>query len=288
MAVYKKQYEDADYEKLCRFLIELNIDKKHMNWNWARLEWSYFHSDADFEQLGKMALWFSGEKIIGAAIYDQYPGEGFCGVLPGFEYLLPELVKHAKAELSDENGIGIAAADDDFALLNALTGCAFIKGEQEEPMLHIQLCKELEYSLPEGFTIKEIQLPMDSYQYQLVLWKGFNHGSNICEFEKTLKEKAHIRPHANTQLRLAISDLDGNFAAHCQCWYLPYTDYAYIEPVCVIPEFRMQGFGKAIVYEALNRCRSLGAKEGFVQSNKAFYHSIGFAAHSNFNFYWAK
>ncbi|SEG38913.1 hypothetical protein SAMN04487934_12219 [Eubacterium ruminantium] len=37
-----KNYTDSDYEALCSFLIALNEnDDRHINWNWARLEWIY-------------------------------------------------------------------------------------------------------------------------------------------------------------------------------------------------------------------------------------------------------
>lgn len=36
---------------------------------------------------------------------------------------------------------------------------------------------------------------------------------------------------------------EGEFAAHCICWYDSRTNYAYVEPVCTIPQCRRMGLG---------------------------------------------
>ena len=74
----------------------------------------------------------------------------------------------------------------------------------------------------------------------------------------------------------------------CGCWYLEGTDYAYVEPVCTIPEYRGKGIGKAVVLEALNRCRQMGAKRAYVILDSEFYKRIGFEQFAHYTFLWKK
>ena len=36
-------YSHPYYQAVCDFLIAVNSEKKHINWNWARWEWMYAH-----------------------------------------------------------------------------------------------------------------------------------------------------------------------------------------------------------------------------------------------------
>lgn len=109
MEVKFRRYEEGDYQLVFEYLIELNKkDKVHINWNWARWEWMYIHQDFDKSLICSIGLWMVDEKVVGAAIYDQYFGEAFCGVLPGFLDILPNIIEYAYENLKDENGLGIA------------------------------------------------------------------------------------------------------------------------------------------------------------------------------------
>ncbi|MDO5138053.1 MAG: GNAT family N-acetyltransferase, partial [Oscillospiraceae bacterium] len=76
-----RHFKNEDYEAVCEFLIELNRNSKdHINWNWARFEWMYEHPEFDKSSIGSIGLWTDSDRIVGAAIYDMYFGEAFCGV----------------------------------------------------------------------------------------------------------------------------------------------------------------------------------------------------------------
>ena len=146
------------------------------------------------------------------------------------------------------------------------------------------LNKPLDYELPSGFAIREIHFPEDNLAYQTVIWKGFGHEDDQAELEKMLDNKV-LPPNRRSELCLAVVDETGEFAAHCTCWYDERMDYAYVEPVCTIPKYRGVGLGKAVVLEALRRCKALGANQAFVISNQEFYIRLGFAQYSNYTFY---
>ena len=277
-------YSEEYYQAVCDFLIALNSEKKHINWNWARWEWMYAHPYCDRERLHTIGLWLDGDTVVGEAVYDLFHGEAFCGALDGYEALLPEILEYAYANLKDENRLSIAVRDDDIFVQEQLVQMGYHKAEQTEPILHRDLNEPLGYQLPAGFSIRKIHFPEDNLAYQTVIWKGFDHEGDQAELEKMMDNKT-LPPNRRSELCLAVVDEHGEFAAHCTCWYDERTDYAYVEPVCTIPKYRGMGLGKAVVLEALHRCNALGAKQAFVISGQAFYKKLGFLPHSQYIFF---
>ena len=49
-----------------------------------------------------------------------------------------------------------------------------------------------------------------------------------------------------------------------------------------------KGVAKAVVYEALNRARALGARQAYVISDMDFYRKLGFAKEWHYTFYWKR
>ncbi len=293
MEIKFKSFEKEDYQLVYDFFVELNQkDKLHINWNWARWEWMYFHEDFDKSLIHSIGLWITEGRIVGAAVYDQYLGEAFCGVLPSFEEILPEIIDYSYENLKDENGLGIAVNDQNDYMKLLLDKQGFEQVEQDESLLKIMLENQLKYEIYPEFLMKEVIFPKDEYEYKMVLWKGFDHGDDVKEFEQSIANKGlnddSDYPHRNPLLSLSVLDHTKNHVAHCTCWYDNRTDYVYVEPVCTIPQYRGNGLGKAVVYEELNRCHSLGAKHAFVISDQEFYKNIGFTSESHYTFYWKK
>ena len=279
-------FEEENYQAVCDFLIALNQgDKTHINWNWARWEWMYQHPYFERTLQDTIGLWWKDDRVVGAAIYDLYHGEAFCGALKGFESILPEILEYAYNNLKDDNGLGIAVHDGEREMHALLSELGYQSADQTETILRCGLEQERDYVLPNDFTIREIHFPEDNLAYQTVIWKGFDHEGDQEELERMLGNKV-LPLHRAPELCLAVVDGAGEFAAHCTCWYDKRTDYAYVEPVCTIPKYRGIGLGKAIVLEALKRCRDLGAKEAFVISEQAFYRKLGFEPYAHYTFYW--
>lgn len=279
-------FTDGDYQAVCDFLIAINQRKSYINWNWARWEWMYVHPYTDRKNLNSIGLWKADGVVVGAAIYDMYFGEVFCGTLDEYRYLLPEIMEYAWQNLKDENGLGIAIRDDDEKMRDLLSQLGYQKAEQTEPILCCDLNEEIATQLPEGFIIREIHLPEEMTAYQTVIWKGFDHEGDDAELQKMRNNDAPLPPHIQQNLCLGVADNSGEYVAHCTCWYDKRTDYAYVEPVCTIPAQRGKGLGKAVVLEALSHCRALGAKKAFVLSDQEFYKKLGFGAYARYTFYW--
>lgn len=285
-----KNYTSKDYEAVCDFLIELNREnQKHINWNWARFEWMSEHPEFDKSLIKSIGLWMDGEKVVGAAIYDMYFGEAFCGVLPQYETLYSEILDYAYRELRDDNGLGIAICDDNEKEIKAVKQAGFTLAEQSETVMSIKLNSALPVQLPETICITELDPTEEPYDFQWLLWQGFDHGTDKTAFEKDgdfIPEIPVFRRHFDPALSIAAKNGDGEYVSCCCLWYSDKTDYVYIEPVCTVPSFRGKGIAKAVVYEALNRARIHGAEKAYVISDEEFYVKLGFEKEYRFSFYW--
>jgi len=282
-----KRFSRDDYQAVCDFFVELNRDDKlHINWNWARFEWMYEHPEFDKSSVGSIGLWTDGGRVVGAAVYDMYFGEAFCSALRGYESLYPDILDYAYRELKDGSGLGISICDDNADEIKAAEAAGFIKAEQSENVMSIELGEKLAAEMPPGLDIVELDPAREPYEFQWLLWQGFDHGADKSEFEREDKIIPQLRPHLETQLSVAAVNSDCEKVAYCCLWYSPNTDYAYVEPVCTIPSYRGRGVSRALIYEALNRASSLGAKKAYVLSDMEFYSKLGFKTESHFTFYW--
>ncbi|GGI66275.1 hypothetical protein GCM10011482_19290 [Enterococcus alcedinis] len=290
-ALFKK-YTDLDYHTVCEFLIKLSKeDDKHINWNWARWEWMSFHPEFDTNLTEKIGLWFSDSELVGMTTYDHYFGEAFYAVKKGYEMLEREILQYAVDNFSDVNGLGIAVNQKDSHTLDLLKEYGFEKNDNNENILE-KLFEEngFDYTLPVGIRIKELDVNQDLYKQHSVLWHGFENEGDLPLDQTTLDKQSRMlsAPSLNSYLHLVAVNEENDFVAYCGCWYHPQTDYAYVEPVCTIPNYRKKGLGKALVLEALKRSQSAGAEKAYVISDSPFYKNMGFMQHSNYSFYWKK
>lgn len=281
-----RSFKKENFQDVCDFLVELNeADKNHINWNWARFEWMYEHPEFDKESLETIGLWWDDKKVVGAAIYDMYFGEAFCGVLPEYKELYKEVLAYTEEKLRDDSGILFAIADDDADSIQVAEKFGFVKDEQTENMMKIRLDSELEYSLKEEFHIETLNPAKEPYEFSWILWQGFDHGTDREVFEQEDEKMVQDRPHLQEELSVVAKNEQGENVAYCCLWYDKRTSYAYVEPVCVAPDYRGNGIAKSIVYEALNRVAKMGAKEAYVISDMDFYKKLGFAMDKHFTFY---
>lgn len=282
-----KRFKISDYELLRSFLIELNKENKtHINWNWARLEWMIGHPDFNKSLIGHIGLWIDEGHIVGVAIYDMYLGEASILTLKGYEYLYPELLEYAYKNLKDDNGLGIAVNDKDTDLIKLVKDKGYLLTPQKEVLLKIDLDKEYSYSLPEDISIKSVDPYLDTEKIEWIFYQGFGHGDDYEAFKASRNTDAYERPHVNKELNLVAVNNKGEYVGFCSLWYDSRTNYAYLEPLCVIPSYRNKGIARALIYELLNRVKALGAKEVYVISDMEFYKKLGFIEAETYSFYF--
>ena len=281
-----RTYTSDKYNELCGFLIELNRkSSSHINWNWARLEWMIEHPEFDKASQNSIGLWYDDHKLVGAAIYDMYFGEGFCAVLPEYQELFPTVLEYAFDALSDEDGFALAINDNSKGELEAAAKSGFIPIDQSETVMCAELDKIVPAELPEGFHFEELDPAVSAYDFQWLLWQGFDHGTDRSEFESSERIIPQVRVHLDPYLSLTAVSSTGEKAAYCCLWYSGKTDYVYLEPLCTVPSFRGMGIARALVCEALHRAGTLGAGRAYVISDMSFYEKLGFKKEQHFTFY---
>ena len=238
----------------------------------------------DKSLLSHIGLWIENGDVIGAAIYDMFLGEASVLVLPEHYDLYKEILDFAYENIKDDEGLKVAVLDDNELEVKLIKECGYRKVEQTETIMSLDLIKPFEINLKEGISFAYLD-PIEDYdELCWLFWQGFDHGDDKEECMKENTSKSGIRPHFNPYLSVTIKS-DDKYVAHCSIWYSDKTDYAYIEPVCVIPEYRNRGIAKAMIYEALNRAMKLGAKKAYVISDMEFYEKLGFKKVKHYTFY---
>ena len=280
-----RTYREEDYEAVCAFLVKLNeTGGEHINWNWARFEWMYEHPEFDGSLMGSIGLWLDGEEIVGAAIYDMYFGEAFCAALPGHEALYGEILEYACENMSDGDGLAVSICDNCAWEIAAAEALGFVREDRFETIMEAPINGEARI-LPEGLEFAEPDPAEDAEALSWLFWQGFDHGSDRAEFDRTEKTVSRVRRHFNKHLGLAARDASGELVSIACLWYLPCTDYAYVEPVCTVPAYRGKGVAGALLTESMRRAGELGAKRAIVISDIGFYRGLGFEETRRFTFY---
>lgn len=286
-----KNYSKEDYFKVCEFLVKINKDnKQHINWNWARWGWMIHHPEFDNSISDKIGMWFDENELVGITTYDHYLGESIFLTDVKHKFLEESMLKYSIENYMNENGLGVAINDRDEGSIELLKRYGFVIHENDENILEINLeTTDFEYVITEEITISNVKNLDDVFNYNKVLWYGFENEGDVPEDEENIAKyrKMLSAPQNNLYLNVVAKDGD-KWSAFCGCWYDKNTDYAYVEPVCTVPEYRGKAIGKAVVLESLKRCKELGAKKAYVISNNEFYIKLGFEQHSHYTFYWYK
>lgn len=258
------------YKEICKFL-RFNADSGYNeHFHWGRLGWMMAHPSLDVEMLPKIALFRNNDDtMVGTVIFDtDYQNRWYVLHSVSDEKLLRQMIEYI-TEVDDTPTI--KANLNDIALCKTLKDMHFNK-QDTESILAMDLSQNLSYRLPMGFSINKQNANIDEWQWRLVIHRGFDNDGmpqtldeETAEAEKQLRVKEYIKTFAMK---------DGNYVAHCGLWYHG-EETAYIEPVVTVPEYRRKGLGRAVVYEALNRAKNLGAKRAIVISEQDFYYYIG-------------
>jgi len=283
MSIKIRSYDDEpgyskDFIKVYEFLLRINQDKVITpHYLWARWVWQ-FGPYMSMKNLARIGIFEDAGKMVGLATYENDIGEAYFCVDAEYDYLKPRLIDYAVANLSANGAIKITLPDGDLSYQQAALERGFIATAQKTSVARID-ADNIAVNLPEGF--KMIDFDDDSFdadQYYAAIWKGFDNQRERNEIETlSMKNREGFdAPHFDKNLRVIVVASNGDYASHCGMWYIPGSDYAYVEPVFTLPEYRKMGLGKAAVLEGVKRCSKLGAKYAFVGSSQQFYYNIGF------------
>ena len=266
---------NEQYQSIYRFLLEAGKFDFNEHFHWGRFEWMHAHSYLDEDKLTSIAM-FKDENgaIVGLTTYDtSYDDRVYLihtsSEKPLLEYMIDTVLK------SEDRRAVMKVNNKDASLCQMLREKGFEKKHRCACVLSLDLSNSLEYSIPDAYTISPRGFAADSWQYQLVIHKGFDNDGIP---EKWDDEFIECIPHTNEELK-TFAIAGDEYHAHCGLWYTT-GDTAYVEPVATVPAHRKKGLARAVIYEACTRAKAHGAKRAIVVSDKEFYYRIGFTLSS--------
>lgn len=272
----KENYKDSirfnsQYGEIRKFLQTAADNGYNEHFHWGRFDWMMAHSCLDVDMLPKNALFRNetGEPV-GAVMYDtDFNDRWYILHSVADENLLEQMIEYVTE--TDIDTAVIKANLKDTVLCGLLEKAGFEK-QYSESVLEMDLSHSLSFRLPQGFCLNTPDSEIDDWQWQLVIYHGFDHegipqepDEEVAKAQKHLEISEYIKTFAMK---------NGEYAAHCGVWYNG-GNTAYIEPVVTVPEHRGKGLGRAVVYEALNRAKERGAKRAIVLSDQEFYMRLG-------------
>jgi len=272
----------SDYHKVVDFLKRINREEVTTpNFLWGRWAWMISRPVDNEEQRNLIGLWEDNGEIVAMATFELTFGEVIVCLDQKYKHLLSEIISYAKNKLAKDGKLLIIINDNDKEFQSVASKNGFRPLEDRESVAVLDLNREFNYNLPEGFRVTSMSENWDFNKYNNVMWRGFNNegepdqSREMIEWRKTMLSSPHLVP----EITLAIVAPDGNYASHCGLWHNWGDHYAYVEPVATDPNYRGMGLGKAAVYEAVKRVKNRAASEAYVVSSQQFYYNLGFRPH---------
>jgi len=262
---------NEQYEEIYRFLSAAADKGYNEHYHWARFEWMMCHSFLETNRLPSITLFRDRKnEIVGLITYDTcYEDRTYIIHSISEKELLRAMVEYV---IRHDDAPSIKVNSKDIRLKEVLQEYSFCKSDMCNCVLEFDLKHDLKYRLPQGYTISRENFEIDTWKYRLVIHKGFDNDGIP---EKWSDDILNPSMHFNGNLKIFAIDSSNEYCSHCGIWYT-HGETAYIEPVATIPQCRKIGLAKAVVYEALNRVKKLGAKRAVVISDQEFYYKIGF------------
>jgi hypothetical protein len=241
-------------------------------------EYAHTHPAFNHKLTHRMTLWENEGKIVAFCGYEMDIGEAFLIVNKGYKYLLSEMLKQAELELSIQNGfhkslsVWIIDMQEEHRKLLQNNGYAKVHTEPvrifryENPFRSVML--------PDGFKRLTLCEENDLSKLLRCLHHGFNHegepDGNIDNC-RLMQSGLYFR----FDLSSIIKAPNGDYACYSGMWFDEKNKYAYLEPLCTMPEYRKMGLAAYTLTETMKKTMELGATYCF-GGVPEFYTSIGF------------
>jgi len=287
---------NSDFELVRDFLIEsYNISKNLYNWIPQRFENRKFGpcgTEYQDEEDELVKIWelvdedTNIKKIVAVTIYDP-ASTYWMQIHPDYRYLETKILDWIEAQIIDLKKtdkqrleLHFYVHDSDEFRISLLTEKGFQRKGSDECTRIRPLKMEIPvYHLPEGYSIKLVNIEEDFEKYREVMGAVFPH---CYKMTKSLAEKYSKASFYKADLDLVVVAPKDDFAAFCTMRFDPKSKIAELEPMGTHPNHRRKGLGKALIYEALKRVIHyrptliciLGAAS--TKAADALYDSLGF------------
>ena len=241
---FKRYCRVSDFQRVYELCERLG-DLYHSNGTDASF-WEYAQTFGSFidEYSHRIGLWEDDGKLIALATYEIDLGEAYFMLDPNYSYLSHSLIQYAEKYLTDNNSLTLN-------LSNAQTALR-------------------ESAHKQGYSIKN-KYPKKIYRFENGLLNTF-----LPDGDVDFRIHMHTTPHFNPTLPVIVIDKkSGDYIGYANAFIEESRKFAYLEPLCVIPQYRKKCIAKAIISEMIHRTEILGAN-CISGGSSNFYSSIGF------------
>jgi GNAT superfamily N-acetyltransferase len=280
----RKYHQNTDFKLVGDFLVR-HYRPENRDGNYFQPAWEYMHSHPALDEklLANIGIWEDSGEIVGVAHPESFAGEAFFEIHPKYTHLKPEMLDFAEKNLGGKDPEGrmcvlafINDFDKDFEALVKSRGYEIFGPLARRMTLWTIPHPFPSIVLPRGFRLQSLEDENDIARLDRCIWRGFNHGDEPPVIDYAGRKKMQSAPHFRQDLNIVIVAPDGNYVAYSGLWFNEKNKYAYVEPVCTDPDYRLRGLGKAAVMEGIRRCGELGATVAYVGNTLPIYLSIGF------------
>jgi ribosomal protein S18 acetylase RimI-like enzyme len=257
---------NKDFEKVRKFLIDTHrLTGTFQNWIPSMFENRkfgpggplYTDEDDEFVKIWEDPNISSESKMIAVTIRKP-SGTCWIQIHPDYREVekyviktLEVLIQETKKNQDGETKIQFLVAESDRIRQEHLSELGYEKLGVEEHNRIRPVDKPVpDYTLPEGFSIRHVDIMEEYEKYRDLQGSVFKHMGNMKKEQAKLYSEASFY---NTELDLVAVDPDGKFASFVTVRIDPVSKMAELEPVGTHPDYRGMGLAKATILEALGR-----------------------------------
>ena len=288
---------NEDFENVRAFVIEaFQAARPHMNWIPTRVENVAFGpcgAEYSKEEDEYLRQWFVDDRILAFTMVKP-SGECWINVHPETTTHVEELVEAVEQQFvqmktgSDERPKIEIFVPDSFKELEYILrkrgySVAGLEGWIRERPLGLP---PPDYELPDGYTIRHVDIEKDFEEYRRVQGAVFRHCGSMTP---SLAKRYSTASFYNAELDLVAVAPDGHFAAFCTVRVDPVSKMTEFEPVGTHPDYRKLGLARAVICEGLKRLEKYSPSNvsipGAAPTPAAdrLYDSLGFASIGRIN-----
>ena len=294
---------NRDFEVARAFLAEIYpIRTGYSNWIPSTLE-NVKYGPGGTEYLDEedeyLKIWETTEEQRVIALTLTKPsGECWLSIHPkcmsegkGLVSWMEDRVRGLNIEASKDLKMSLVVDDDDEERIALVEELDFQKGElYGDKQVRPPDAPVPDYSLPEGYTIRNAVVEDDHVEYREVQKAVFRHIKDMSKNQLLHYSRASFY---KEDLDIVAVDSVGNFAAFCTVRMDPLSRIAELEPVGTHPDHRKLGLGRAVICEGLKRLEKykpsaiviIGAAPS--EGARRLYESVGFVNEGACHF-WVK
>lgn len=273
---FKRYCRVSDFQRVYELCERLG-DLYHSNGTDASF-WEYAQTFGSFkdEYSHRIGLWEDDGKLIALATYEIDLGEAYFMLDPNYSYLSHSLIQYAEKYLTDNNSLTLNLSNAQTVLReSALKQGYSIKNKYPKKIYRFENGL-LNTFLPDGFRFLDNKNEdIDYLKLDTCLHYGFDHDGEP-DGDVDFRIHMHTTPHFNPTLPVIVIDKkSGDYIDYANAFIEESRKFAYLEPLCVIPQYRKKCIAKAIISEMIHRTEILGAN-CISGGSSNFYSSIGF------------